>query len=331
MGANREIANLFKSMADILEAQNVPWKPRAYRAAARSLEVLGKDVREVHVEGGLQALEEIEGIGEKLAEKIVQYLSTGKIQEYEKLKKSVPTGLLSLMEVPGLGPKKAKRLQQDLGLESAEDLRKAVQEHRIADLAGFGEKSEGKIGENLALRKVHVNRIPLGQARSTAQKVVSALGKIKEVQSVEAVGSIRRGESTIGDIDILAVSESPGKVMEAFVALSFVKKTLSSGMKKSSVLLDDGLQVDLRVFRRPSYGAARLYFTGNKEHNIALRRAALARGFKLNEYGLFGKDGKLLAGRTEVGIYLALGFNYIPPEKRKGEKELEDFRLKPAA
>jgi DNA polymerase (family 10) len=331
MSVNRELARIFNSMADILEARNTAWKPRAYRSAARSLEVLGKDVREIHRGGGLPALEEIEGIGESLGRKIVQYLETGKIEEYESLKKSVPPGLRDLMEVPGLGPKKAKRLQQSLGLESVEDLGKAVRDHRVAGLAGFGKKSEEKIGENLGLRKAHLDRIPLAQAASAAQRVVTVLKGTKEIESVEAVGSIRRGEPSVGDIDILAVSESPALVMESFAALPFVKKIISKGLKKTSVLLNDGLQVDLRVFQRASTGAARLYFTGNKEHNIALRRAAQKRGYKLNEYGLFGKDGKRLAGKTEVGIYLALGFNYIPPGMRKGGRELEDFRLKPAA
>jgi DNA polymerase (family 10) len=326
MSVNREIASIFKSMADILEMRDVPWKPRAYRNAAKSLEFLGEDVGRLYEKGGLEALKGIEGIGEGLGKKIVEYLESGKIGEYEQLRKYVPAGLLALSEVPGLGPKKAKQLQEGLGVSSLEGLKKAVEEHQVAGLPGFGAKSERNITENLGLPKAHLDRVPREEAEAAARKIISILTRLKEVEEAEAVGSLRRHEETIGDIDILALSEDGEAVMRAFTGLPFVKKTLMRGPKKSSVLLDNGMQADLRVFERKSFGAARLYFTGNKQHNIALRIAAQKKGYKLNEYGLYDKAGKKVAGETEEGVYEKLGFRYIPPEKRRNQGELDAFR-----
>jgi DNA polymerase (family 10) len=324
---NREIADLFNAIGDFMELRNVPWKPRAYHMGARSLQVLGRDVGEIYREGGLKALEEIPGIGEGLGKKIIQYLRTGKIQEYESMKRARPAGLRELMEVPGLGPKKAKILHDKLYLRSLSDLKAALQEHKVAHLPGFGEKSEQKIAENLGIARPHTNRMSRSQALPTAERIVSLLKPLKFVDRVEIVGSLRRKEESVGDIDLLVISFQPDLVMRAFSALPLVAKVLLQGPKKSSVLLKNGMQADLRVFEPKHYGAAMLYFTGNKQHNIELRRLAIARGWKLNEYGLFDKGDRPLAGGTEEGVYQKLGYRFIPPEERRNQGELEAHRL----
>lgn len=329
MTINDEIADIFNSMADILEIQNVQWKPRAYRSAARQIKDARTDLRILYKKGGLKTLEEIPGVGEHMALKIEQYIKTGKIQLYEKLKKSIPAGLNAIMNVPGMGPKKAYVLYKKLNIKSLQDLKKAVEQHRVRKIFGFGETSENKILEALGMTKAHKDRLPYSSVYQIAKKIVDELKKYKEVQRVEMVGSLRRKENTIGDIDILAISKNPTKVMEAFVKLPFVKKVIAKGSKKSVVILKNGMQADLRVFDKKSFGAAMQYFTGNKMHNIELRRIAIKKGYMLNEYGLFDrKTKKLIAGETEEEIYNKLGLKYIPPEKRRNEGEIEAFKKK---
>lgn len=329
MGMNREIAEIFNAMADILEIEDVEWKPRAYRAAAKSLETLGRDAADIYREEGLKGLEEIPGIGEALGQKIIEYIEKGKIHEYEKLKKTLPAGMRDLLKVPGLGPYRAENLYHH-GISTLPKLKTAIQEHKVAALPGFGEKSEQKIADSLSLVKPHGERRPRHEVLPWAGKVLSALRGLKEVEQLELTGSLRRKEETIGDIDILAISTHPKPVMDAFVKLPFVSKVILHGPKKSEVLLENGLQVDLRVFEKKSFGAAMIYFTGNKQHNIELRKIAIAKGWKLNEYGLFDKNGVFLAGGTEEEVYKWLGYRYIPPEKRKDQGELDapEFFLK---
>lgn len=322
MKSNHEIAEIFNAMADILEIEDVEWKPRAYRAAAKSLETLGRDVAEVYREEGLKGLEEIPGIGEALGKKIIEYVEKGKIPEYEKLKRTLPSGMRELLKVPGLGPYRAENLYHH-GISTLPKLKAAVQDHKLAAIPGFGEKSEQKIADSLGGVKPHEGRRPRGEALPWAAKVLAALGKLDEVKQLELVGSLRRKEETIGDIDILVISERPGAVMDAFVKLPFVSKILLHGPKKSEVVLENGPQVDLRVFEKKSFGAAMIYFTGNKQHNIELRKIAIQKGWKLNEYGLFDKNGKVLAGETEEEVYGKLGYRFIPPERRKAQGELD--------
>jgi DNA polymerase (family X) len=323
---NREIAEIFNSMGDILEIEDVQWKPRAYHAAARSLEVLGEDVRDIYKKGGLKGLEDIPGIGEGLGKKIVEFIKRGKIPEYEKLKKTLPAGMGDLMSVPGLGPYRVENLYHH-GIHSPADLKAAVLEHKVAGIPGFGSKSEEKIGESLGLKKPHQDRRPREEVLPSANRILLSLKGLKTVKRLELVGSLRRKEESIGDIDILAVSNKPGEVMETFTALPFIQKVILHGAKKSEVLLENGLQVDFRVFEPESFGAAMIYFTGNKQHNIELRKIAIRKGWKLNEYGLFDKAGNRLAGATEEEVYRKLGFKFIPPEKRKNEGELESYGL----
>lgn len=326
MGANRKIADIFDSMADILEMHDTPWKPRAYRAAASSLRVLGREVSSIQKKDGLKGLEDIPGIGEHLGKKIVEYLGTGKITEYEKLKKGLPAGVGALLKVPGLGPYRAENLYHH-HIGSVEDLKKAVETHRLSDIPGFGAKSEEKLRESLGMAASHEDRRPYGQVAPVADGIVRALRGFPGVKRAEPVGSLRRHERTIGDIDILVVSEEPETVTEAFTALSRVEGVVLHGPKKSEVILKDGLQADLRVFSKENLGAAMIYFTGDKQHNIELRKRAIRKGWKLNEYGLYDKEGRVLAGKTEEEVYEKLGLRWIPPIERHDRGEWEKYAL----
>ena len=318
MGNNREIAGIFYEIADMLEFQNVAWKPIAYRRAAESLEALKDDVSKIYKSGGLKALEEIPNIGEKLGEKIVDYLKRGKIKEYERLKKESPR-VAELMKIPGIGPKRIKKLSSSLKISNLDQLKKAIKLHRIAKLPGFGETSEDEMLESIRnFEQSKGKRYSFRAAQKEAQKVVNELKKIKEVDRIDLGGSLRRKKSTIGDIDILVLSDSPESVVEAFVKMKNVKDVLAKGPTKATVILKSGMQVDVRLLPKESYGAALLYFTGNKNYNIYMRRIAIEKGWKLNEYGLFDrKTGKLVAGKTEEEIFKKLGMKYLPPEKRE--------------
>jgi DNA polymerase (family 10) len=274
----------------------------------------------------LKELEEIQGIGEGLGGKIVEYLETGKIREYEKMKKSLPAGIGALLRIPGLGPYRAENLYHH-HIGSVFELKKAVREHRVAAISGFGPQSEEQIAVNLGLAKPHEGRRPRAEVLPLANKILSAIKQVRAVERAEVVGSLRRKEATIGDIDLLAISDEPAEVMEAFLYLPDIQKIILRGPKKSEVLLKEGLQVDFRVFQRSSYGAAMIYFTGNKQHNIQLRKRAIGLRYKLNEYGLFDKKGNLLAGKTEEDVYRKLGLKWIPPEERKNEGELEAYQI----
>lgn len=319
---NEEIAAIFNEMADILDIQKVEWKPRAYRTAARAIWEVRNDLKSIYKKGGLKALEEIPGVGEGIGKKIVEYIKTGKIKEHEKLKKSIPSGLKAIMDVPGMGPKKAYVLYKKLNIKTIADLKRAIKERKVENVFGFGIKSEERIKESISMHKTHKERQPIEKVLPIANKIIAELKKLKEVQKIYIAGSIRRKERTVGDIDILAVSRKPAIVMDKFTTLPVVKKVIAKGMKKSVVILKNNMQADIRVFENKSFGAAMHYFTGNKMHNIELRRIAIKKGYKFNEYGLF-KGKKMIAGRTEKEIYSKLGLRYIPPEKRKNTGEIE--------
>jgi DNA polymerase (family 10) len=320
---NQEIAQIFYNIADILEIQNVQWKPIAYRKAARALESLSEPIEDIFKEGGIKALEEIPGIGEGLAKKIIQYIETGKIDEYEKLKKTLPKGLLDLMKVQGIGPKKAQMLYKKLDIKSIKDLENAAKKHLIQKLETFKEKTEENILKGIELFKQKKERMLLGIALPQAREIISRLEKVEGVQHVETAGSLRRMKETIGDIDILVTSKHPKSVMGAFVKMPSVKRILAEGETKSAVILKTDLQVDVRVLEPSSFGSALQYFTGNKDHNIKLRTIAIKKGFKLSEYGLFNKKGDKVAGKTEEEVYKRLGLSYIEPELREDTGEIE--------
>ena len=324
MSTNEDIARIFEHMADILEIQNVQWKPRAYRTAARQIRDFHTDLSVLYKKSGIKAFREISGVGEHMARKIEEYIKTNKIQSYEKLKKSIPAGLSAIMNVPGMGPKKAYVLYKKLNIKTLADLKKAVESGKVRNIKGFGLTSEEKIEESLGFEKTHKNKIPYSKVYPIAKKMVNELKK-KGINKVEIAGSLRRKEATIGDIDLLAISNNPVKVMNAFTKLKLVKKVIAKGQKKSVVILKNEMQADIRVFDKNSFGAAMQYFTGNKAHNIALRRIAIKKGLKLNEYGLF-KGTTIIAGDNEKDIYSKLGLKYIPPEKRKGMNEIEEAK-----
>ena len=315
---NVKLAGILFEMADILEMQGVDWKPRAYRQAARSLEALDEDIAKVNKRGGLKALKEIPGVGEAIAAKIVEYLETGKVQSHEKLKKTMPSHMNMLMKIQGMGPRKIKKLSEKLGITSVEQLEKAALAHRIAKIPGFGEKSEKDILENIALMKGARGRVPLAEAEKEAKKVIAHLKKLKEVKHISTAGSLRRKRPSVGDIDILVASTEPQKVIDRFTKMKGVKKVLAGGGTKGSVILKSGIQSDLRVLPPESWGAGLFYFTGSKDYNIEMRRVAIRKGYKLNEYGLFDKrTGRMVAGRTEQEICRKLGVKYLEPEKRE--------------
>jgi len=323
---NLEVAGIFYAIADILEIQNVQWKPQAYRRAARSLESLSKDVEEIYKEKGMEGLMEISGVGEGLAKKIVEFIQTGKIKEYEKVKAGLPKGLAELIEVPGMGPKKAMLLFNKLKIQSISGLKKAAQEHKIASLKGFGRKSEENILKGIELHEKGQERMLLGTALQIAGEIVNHLKKVKGVNHIEPAGSLRRRKETIGDIDILVTTENDAatkRVMKEFTSMPDVTQVLAKGETKSSILFKGGLQTDVRVLKDEEFGSALQYFTGSKEHNIELRKIAIKKGLKLSEYGLF-KENKRIAGEDEEGIYKALGLQIMPPEMRENTGEIEE-------
>ena len=327
---NEEIAQIFSEISDYLKTENIPFKPYAYERAAIALESLKEDVEEIYQKGGLKALNEISGIGKSIAEKIKEYLETGKIDYYEELKKKTPFNLKEIIAVEGMGPKRAKILYEKLGVRTLKDLEKAAQNHKIAPLFGFGEKTEKNILEGIAFVERSKGRFLLGEILPLVKEIRKKLIELEEIKEVSVAGSTRRMKETIGDIDFLVISHPPKrksskeaaeKIMNFFTSLPGVIKVWSKGTTKASIRLRDGLDVDIRVVPQKSYGAALQYFTGSKEHNIVLRKIAMSKGLKLSEYGLF-KGAKMIAGKTEEGIYKALGMDWMEPELRENRGEI---------
>jgi DNA polymerase (family 10) len=318
---NDDIAAIFYEVADILDLQGVGFKPQAYRRAARSLESLDEEVAKVAERGELK---DIPGVGEAIAEKIEEVLRTGRLAYLEKLRAEVPAGLLDILRIPDMGPKRAMMLHDELGVSTIEELKSAALEHKLRSLKGFGEKSEEKILQGIATLEGTARRTLLGDAYPIAQAYVDHLRSKLDIRLVSPAGSLRRGKETVGDIDILAGSSEPAAVMSAFLSYPRVSEVLVKGPTKSSVRLKRGMQVDLRVVEPGSYGAALQYFTGSKEHNVALRGIGVKAGLKLNEYGVFDRDsGDMIAGADEEEVYRALGLRWMPPEIRENAGEIE--------
>jgi len=319
---NQELAKIFYQIAEFLEMDGVSFKPYAYRKAAFSLENLKEDVFDIYKKGGNKALQDIPGVGENIADHIEEYLKTGKIKIYQDYQKKLPFKMDELMRVEGLGPKRIKFLYQKLGIKNLKELEKFAKAHKISPLFGFGEKTEKNILQGIEFQKQNKGRFTLGEILPVAEEILEELKKVKEVEQVSLAGSLRRRRETIGDVDILVVSKNPKKVMDFFASLDMVQKVLAKGNTKTSIHTKDGFDVDLRVIPEESYGSALQYFTGSKEHNIATRKIAIEKGFKLSEYGLF-KGSKMIAGKTEEEIYRALGLSYIQPEMRENQGEIE--------
>jgi len=317
-----ELAEQFSRMADLLELRGANvFRVRAYRRAAQSLEGFSGDLAALSAAGRLR---ELSGVGEDLAAKIGEYVAEGRIAEIEKAAKAVPPGVLLMLDVPGIGPKTAKVLYERLKIRSLKQLEAAVKAHRLRGLPGFQAKKEENILKGLAVFRKGQQRLHLGVALPLAQQLLAALTRMPGVQQASAAGSLRRMKETIGDLDLLAASRDPQRVMKAFTTAAFCRRVLVAGATKASILTSEGLQVDLRVVDPDSFGAALQYFTGSKEHNVRLRELASRRGLKINEYGVFRvKSGRRLGGREEHEIYQALGMPWIPPELREDGGELE--------
>ena len=318
---NAEVATAFEEMADLLEIEGAnPFRVRAYRFAARTLRDLPAEVGEMVAKG--EDLTSLPGIGDDLAGKIKEILATGTAAALEAQRKRVPATLTELLRIPGLGPKRVKTLAHELKIRSLSELQTAAQAGRVRTLAGFGEKTEQHILDALATRLAEAPRVQRAVAIPSAEALVAYLEQSSGVSRVIAAGSYRRGLETIGDLDILVTAPAGRAVMDRFVAYQEVRDVLAHGATKSSVRLQSGLQVDLRVVPQESYGAALLYFTGSKSHNVVLRQLAQQRGLKLNEYGVFRGD-KPVAGETEESVYASLGLPWIPPELREGRGEID--------
>jgi len=319
---NQELSKLFFEFADYLEIDGVSFKPYAYRRVALSLDGLKDDVGEIYRSGGLEALKKIPGVGEGIAKGIEEYLKTGKIKSLEELKKKLPLKVDELLRVEGLGPKKVKSLYQKLGVKNLKDLEMATKAHKIAPLFGFGEKTEKNILQGLEFLKQSKGRFLLGEIMPTVKIIEERLRNRKEVKEISVAGSVRRQKETIGDIDILVVSENIQKTSKFFVSMPEVEKIWAEGKTKCSVRLKDGFDADLRMVDKKSFGSALQYFTGSKEHNIATRKIAIEKGLKLSEYGVF-KGERQIAGKTEEDVYKAIGLPYIAPELREDDGEIK--------
>jgi len=319
---NQEIAKIFYEIAEYLAMDEVAFRPYAYQKVAFNLENLEQDIEGIYKKEGLKGLEKIPGVGKHIALNIEEYLEKGKIKYYEKLKKKSPVDLGELTAVEGLGPKKIRTLYQKLGIRNVKDLEKAAKSHKIAPLFGFGEKTENNILESIEFLKKDKGRFLLGEILPIVREIYEELKNLKQVEKIDVVGSLRRMKETIGDIDFLIASEKPQKVMDFFVSLEGIEKIWGKGTTKASVRMKQGFDIDVRVVSKKSYGAALQYFTGSKEHNIAVRKIAISKKLKLNEYGLF-KGKRMIAGRTEKEVYKRLGMDWISPEIRENQGEIE--------
>ncbi len=320
---NNEFADLLDEMADILEINNVQWKPQAYRRASRAIYSSGQTIVEVYEKEGKKGLKEIDGVGDAIADHIEEWLKTGKVKKFEKLRKGTPKGLLDMMHIEGLGPKRIAVLSKK-GIKSVDDLKKAVKAGKIRKIPGFGEHSEENMSKSIGMFELGNKRMLIDKAMENAEEIINYIKQNVKVEKIDYAGSLRRMKETIGDIDVLAVSEKAKDVMDAFATMPNVSRILAKGSTKSSVVLQGGVQADLRVVPKESYAAALNYFTGSKEHNVRMRQLAIKKGWKLSEYGLFDKKGKAFALKDEAALYKKFGLEYIPPELREMRGEFEN-------
>lgn len=319
--SNNDIAKIFNKVADLLEIEDEnPFKIRAYRNAAITIDNLSHSAAKM-VETG-EDLTELPGIGHDLSEKIKNIVKTGELELLTELENKFPPGLSKLMDVPGLGPKRVKKLYESLNIQNLDDLTKAAEEKKISKLDAFSVKTEEHILEDVKKIQTEYTRTKLSTADQYALPFIEYLKKDENVKNIEIAGSYRRRQETIGDIDILVTCDNSRGIMDRFVNYDGVARVLSKGETRSSVILKSDIQVDIRVIPQRSYGAALLYFTGSKSHNIAIRKIAKHNGWKVNEYGVFEGE-KFIAGKTEEEVYKKLGLPYITPELRENRGEIE--------
>lgn len=324
------LSSIFHRMADCYRYGGQDrFRAIAYENVSKILHNMNEDIADYASD--VKTLDAIGGIGESIAKKIIEFLHTGKIGTFEKLKRKVPYKLLELMDIKGFGPATLKTLHDELGIRNRDDLVHALESNRLIGLKGFGEKKIEAMKRSLKLFK-EARRMPLREAERTGLELLAEIKKMPGVQQAELAGSLRRKKETIGDIDIIILAEPRDRkrIVEKFTQLPQVRKVLAKGNTKASVILKRGeVQVDIRLVHDYEYGSAMLYFTGSREHNIKLRTRARNKGYKINEYGLFDiTTGKRLAGATEEEMYAMLGLKYIPPGKRLDKGEIEAAELK---
>jgi len=320
--SNEKVIKILKELSIFYQIENIEFKSRAIEKAVHSLEALDKSLEDIYRQEGEDGLKNIPGIGEGIARRIKEIIETGTLKEYENYKKKIPIDVENLTKLEGVGPKTIALVWKKLKVKNIQDLEKAAKNHKLCVLEGFGEKKEQKILKSIEFYKLSGQRFLLGFIEPIVLEIKDYLASLKEVKKIEVAGSFRRRKETIGDVDILVVSKNPEKVMDWFVKMKNVEYIYAKGPTKSAVKLKNGLDVDLRVVDESSFGAALMYFTGSKEHNIELRQLALKKGYKLNEYGLF-KGEKFICGRTEEEVYEKLDLEWIPPELREARGEIE--------
>ncbi len=317
---NAEVSAVFVEIAQLLEVQGGnPFRIRAYRNAARMLDALGQDVRTLVDKP--DALDALPGIGQDLAGKITEIVKTGSCALVERLRKELPPGMAELLKIPGLGPRRVHALYQELGVETPQQLRQAAQQGRVRSVQGWGPISEQRILAAITRMQRKDRRYRRDTLEPVAQALLDDLHAMPGVHQALAVGSLRRGSDTVGDIDLLVTAEKPGKLMDRLSHSKEVQLVLAKGVIRCSLLHRSGVQIDVRAVAPVSWGAAALYFTGSKAHNMAMRRLAQSRGLKLNEYGLY-RGRQRIAGTTEESVFAALGLAFIAPELREDRGEL---------
>lgn len=332
--AAQELAKMLFEFSYFDEMQGIPFKPRAYQLASEAVTALGDEVEKTWRTGEIKALKELPGIGQSIAEKIDEYFRTGKVKTYVEMKKKFPVDMWELSRIEGLGPKHIADLYKYLKVKDLEGLRRALAAKKVRTIPRWGEKSEDKLTRGLGLMERSSGRHLLGEILPLADSIVATLSKIKGVKHCVYAGSLRRRQETIGDIDLIATTNDPVRVMDAFVSLPQVEAVHEKGKTRSSVRLTSGIDADLRVVPNNVYGATLQYFTGDKRHNVLLREYALSKGLTLNEYGLFRlkrgvnghKAGTLVVCKTEEEIYAKLGMDTPPPELRVGDDEIDAAR-----
>jgi DNA polymerase (family 10) len=317
---NFEIARILDEIAFYLEMQDdIKFRVRAFKNAAKIIVSLPEDIVEVYRRGELRS---IPGIGSAIAEVIGEIIETGSAKTYDEFKSKYPVNIEELTMVEGMGPKRVKLLYDKLRIKNLEELERAAKEHRIRRIKTLGVKTEKNLLQGIEFAKKSRESVSIVYATQIARELESKLKSLGFVERVTIAGSYRRRKETVGDLDILVVSKKPESVMDYFTSMDNVGRVLGKGNAKSSVVLKDGLQVDIRVFDEEIYGSALLYFTGSKEHNVKLRIVAIEKGLKLSEYGVF-RDDTRIAGKTEEECYSVLGLSYIEPELREDMGEVE--------
>ncbi|MBU2213884.1 type-X family DNA polymerase [Patescibacteria group bacterium] len=314
MENNKVIAGLLRQIAALLQEQEIAFKPAAYRRAAQVIEELPRDVSTY---GDEKELKKLPGIGDAIAHKIVEYLETGKMTALENLRITQGGISAELMDIEGLGPKRVRQIQAAFGVKTVADLIKAAEDGKLRTLPRFSELMEKKVLENAKRVKERTRRFVRDEIKVDVDKLLKKIESVKGVDQCSVAGSYRREKETVGDVDILVVTKSPKEVSDAIASLPLVRDVVAHGERKLSFDLKSGLRVDVRFVKKDQWGTALLYFTGSKEHNIAMRKVAIKKGWKLNEYGLFDGDA-LLASKTEEEIYKKLGLEFVDPPKRSG-------------